>query len=229
MRLVATDDSEITTKVIKATNRQTEVKPEAFISLSGFHKELEDYYESISRELPHKLHYERRSRQYAGSSLIRPSQVVTLAAQVASFTAVFLEEPHSCHRYYGELIDAYKGRIFLATHRCATYFASSYIVHRVDGVFLGNRIARRLRPLRYHVGMLVRTMVGGKLPSSLENKASEEYARGIIDTLSDNARSAQVIGRAAELVSEELLRTEMMSREAARTKSFTQGLLRRLV
>jgi hypothetical protein len=57
-----TDDIDITNMVIKATNRQTEVKVEAFESLQPFHKQLEDFYNTFKDIKP--LYYERRSKQY---------------------------------------------------------------------------------------------------------------------------------------------------------------------
>ena len=44
VKLVATRDRQVIVEVIKATNRQTEVRPEALESLTPFHKELEDFY-----------------------------------------------------------------------------------------------------------------------------------------------------------------------------------------
>lgn len=44
VKLVVTDDSQVITEVIKATNNQTAVLPEALESLTPFHKELEDFY-----------------------------------------------------------------------------------------------------------------------------------------------------------------------------------------
>ena len=44
IKLLATRDRQVITEVIKATNRQTAVLPEALESLTPFHKELEDLY-----------------------------------------------------------------------------------------------------------------------------------------------------------------------------------------
>ena len=44
VKLVATRNRQVITDVIKATNRQTAVLPEALESLTPFHKELEDFY-----------------------------------------------------------------------------------------------------------------------------------------------------------------------------------------
>lgn len=44
IKLIITDDSEVINRVIKATNQQTEVKREAFETLTPFHKSLEEFY-----------------------------------------------------------------------------------------------------------------------------------------------------------------------------------------
>lgn len=62
IKLVATGDSQVVTDVVKATNRQTEVLPEALESLSPFHRELEAFYstQERSRNPKERVYYERR-------------------------------------------------------------------------------------------------------------------------------------------------------------------------
>ena len=88
-------------QIIKATNRQTEVKLEAFESLSPFHRTLEEFYASFLTDATKRLYYERRSKQYANTP-VKPTAIVSLSAQAQSFLGMFLNEPHSTHRYYGE-------------------------------------------------------------------------------------------------------------------------------
>lgn len=54
IKIIETVDPEIAVSVIKAANRQTEVKVEAFESLSPFHKDLEEYYkaQAVKRKFP---------------------------------------------------------------------------------------------------------------------------------------------------------------------------------
>jgi hypothetical protein len=64
IKLIFTNDEEVTNRIIKATNRQTEVKTEAFLSLQPFQKSLEDFYNSFTNEneKDYRLYYERRSK-----------------------------------------------------------------------------------------------------------------------------------------------------------------------
>jgi hypothetical protein len=59
VRLIATEDEEIIASIIKATNRQTEVREEQLIALSDFQKKLEAFFQAF--EPSQRLYYERRS------------------------------------------------------------------------------------------------------------------------------------------------------------------------
>lgn len=61
VKLIEVTDEKVSDRVIYTTNRQTEVKSEAFTATKRFHKGLQDYYNAITP--PHQLYYERRSKQ----------------------------------------------------------------------------------------------------------------------------------------------------------------------
>lgn len=136
IKLIATTDQDVASSITKGTNRQTEVKIEAFESLSPFHKELEEFYATFGKEKPLRLNYERRSRQYA-SLPIHFGQIITIPLQVACFVGMFLNEPHSTHRYYGELLDSNRTKIFLSNHSPFPYYVSGYALE-----FLNTLIAK---------------------------------------------------------------------------------------
>ena len=43
---------------------------------------------------------------------IAPKNIVSLTGQIKSFVGMFLNEPHSHPRYYGELLQSYAGVYF---------------------------------------------------------------------------------------------------------------------
>ena len=48
---------------------------------------------------------------------------------------MFLNEPHSIHRYYGELLDNYRNRLFLENDIFELYYLSSYFSYFIDDLF----------------------------------------------------------------------------------------------
>ena len=51
-------------KIVKATNRQTPVPKEAFITLERYHKLIQEIFETYSKEMPLQIYYERRSGEF---------------------------------------------------------------------------------------------------------------------------------------------------------------------
>ena len=86
LKLVEVSDEKISDRVIFTTNRQTEVKAEAFTSTKPFHKSLQDFYDAVDH--PYRLFYERRSKQYDLNDSIAKNRIVTLATQISSYLAV---------------------------------------------------------------------------------------------------------------------------------------------
>ena len=205
VKLVATDDGQVVNEVIKATNRQTAVLPEALESLSNFHRELEDLYntQESDRDSPERIHYERRSKQYAMDN-IRSSNIVTLTGQIKSFIAMFLDEPHSHPRYYGELLKAYEGRIFADDHRPEPYYASGVSLLVVEKWLNSRGDWREVRPYKFQLLMLLRVSIAGPNVPKLSNKKALSYSLKIVDTLRDPLRGPKEFDKAVKVLKETL-------------------------
>lgn len=161
IKLIETEDVDLTNKITKATNRQTEVKLEAFAGLQPFHKELESFYASMPADA--RLYYERRPGQYDFDSSIPHSKVITIPSQIKAFVSVFLEEPQKIHFYYGQLLEDYssghESTLFSDVHDPYPYYVSSLLA------FLVGRKIRRQNPYYkkwlYHISAMIRMLVGG--------------------------------------------------------------------
>ena len=201
VKVVVTEDSQVVNDVIKATNRQTAVLPEALESLSPFHRELEDLY--ITREskvsIPERIYYERRSKQYAMDN-IHSSNIVSLTGQIKAFIAMFLDEPHSHPRYYGELLKAYEGRIFASDHRPEPYYASGAALPLVEKWLNSQPDLRELRPYKHQLLMLLRMSISGNQIPRLNSNAISAYSLKIVETLREDQRGHQELAKAAELL-----------------------------
>lgn len=176
IKLVEVSDEKISDRVIYTTNRQTEVKAEAFTSTKPFHKHLQDFYNSI--EQPYRLFYERRSKQYDLNDDIAKNHIVTLATQISSYLAVFLNEPHSTHRYYGELLRSYESKIFLETDAPDVYYISSYLLFFVDEAFRKGVIPKEYRPYKYHLACAIKALeVGSQVVFGQKRKQRKEFEK----------------------------------------------------
>lgn len=224
LKLFVTVDTEVTNQIIQGTNRQTEVKLEAFESLAPFQKKLEELYLALGRDRKEPLYYERRSKQYDHLE-IRRERIVTLTSQVKSFVAMFLNEPHSTHRYYGELLSSYRNRLFSDSHSEYPYFVSGATLATVDRLFAEGQLPRTWRPLKHQLIMVFRIQNEPSDLPVLNSKAINKYCDGLMEILDDKTVVEKVLIGAGELV--ESVRQSMAPwREPSeRTRLFTTALI----
>ncbi len=157
IKVIEVSEEQLSDRVIYTTNRQTEVKSEAFTSTKHFHKELQDYYNALVGE--YGLYYERRSKQYDMQDNIRKTNVVSLATQTASYVAAFLNEPQSTHRYYGELLSAYKNRLYLDADAPDPYYIAAYLNYFLDKKFKEGKIERKYRNFKFHLMLGIKILI----------------------------------------------------------------------
>ena len=230
LKLVATDDSAVITDVIKATNRQTAVLPEALESLREFHKNLEAFYTAREKErtVGTRVFYERRSKQYSIDK-ISANRIVTLTGQIKSFVAMFLNEPHSHPRYYGELLKSYEDRLFLDDHKPAPYYASGVALLTIERLLQSGRIDRKLKSYKHHLLMLLRMIGGGHDMPKVNSGKITEYSLDIIDSLREGeGRRDGHIEQAADLLATSIDQFQGGSAPPHRLKAFTEKLIREL-
>lgn len=151
VKIIEVENPDIASNIIKATNRQTEVKIEAFESLSPFHKDLEDFYMAIAASRKNPIFYERRSKQYDSHHMIKKNQVITLSAQIKSFVAAILWQPQSTHRYFGELLESNRERMFKQGDSFEKYYYSAAILNRLEILFRRDYLSKDYRKFKYHM------------------------------------------------------------------------------
>jgi hypothetical protein len=173
LKLIITDNVEVSNLVIKATNQQTEVKREAFEILSPFHKTLEEFYLSYEKEENKRLYYERRSKQFDDLKIHRNS-IISLATQISCFVAMFLNEPHSTSRYYGELLRAYKSRMFQTAHSPFPYYTAGLALHVLDTLFKTGVLEGKYRQFKPHFLMMFRIKTAGEKMPPIKSKKNRK-------------------------------------------------------
>ncbi len=207
IKLIATESSELTNLVIKATNWQTEVKQEAFIALEPFQKRLEEFYASIL--VPNqKLYYERRSKQYEADDTPK-FRVVSLTTQTKCFVAMYFEAPQSTHRYYGELLNANRKLIFQDDHDPQPYYCWAYANFLIEREFRVGRVPYSLKPYRYHLLFLLRLFVAPNETISLQlgAKKTKEFSQRLLELLNDSVALQEALQKAKRTIDAVLARS----------------------
>jgi hypothetical protein len=219
VRLIATTDEEVVAAVVKATNRQTEVKEEQLFALSDFQKKLESYF--VSLDGPRRLYYERRSRQY-GASSVEKTRIVTPTSLIRAYSSMFLEEPHRTTRSYRRLLERVGTDIFGREHRLEPYYLAASALYRLEFLFRSGAIDARFKAARYQILMAARLLANVARPPRSNSHEVARYADAITEKMWDTDASEALFQEAVRLV--EKLTAGSLDNDTVRTEAFTDSL-----
>lgn len=219
VKFIETTDQDLAAKVIRATNKQTTVTDEAFESLAPFHKDLEEFYNAHAKKISNPIFYERRSRQYDVSPAVKSSQVVTLATQINAYVATTLGQPHSTHRYYGELLAANRNKIFLSGDKKEPYYLSSLMLNRLERLFRSGSISRDLKKFRFQILYMAYSY------NEIMRKRKKAYSfDDSLELYSTTHACSPVFAACAALVESSLRKSTIGVNEAIRSRDFSNEL-----
>jgi cold shock CspA family protein len=226
LKLIVTDNDDVTNEIIKATNSQTEVKNEAFEILRPFHKKLEEFYLTYEKFDNKRVFYERRSRQFI-TSKTKKEIIISLSTQISSFVAMFLNEPQSTHRYFGELLKAYDKKLFIDNHSFYPYYTSGLALGVVEGLYRENILHSSLKIFKYHLLLMLRIHIAGeKIPINVSsNKEIEKYCNKICEVLWDRENAKNVFLMLEGKLKQALENTSVLKRQAHSIRAFTEELI----
>ncbi len=224
VKLIVTDDEDVTNSIIKATNRQTSIRPEDLESLSEFQRTLEDYYAAVSG--PGRLYYERRSRQYAHMEKIEKTRVIPISAQLRVFVSMFLEEPHSAGRYPKKLLDRVRDSVFRNSHRPAAYYTSAFANYKLDSLLANYVIERKYRPFRYQMLLILRCQLAGRHRPALDSPELDVYCENLDRRLIDHPSASAAFSDTLVVIDKAIeMNAFPFNRDTPRAQGFTDAVL----
>ncbi|WP_219844125.1 AIPR family protein [Arthrobacter sp. MYb222] len=225
-RIVVTNDEGVATKIIRATNSQTEVEKSDLVALSLFQKRLEDYYQQDPFKLG--LTYERRSGQFYYREVTR-TRTVTITEQMRSFSAMFLDNPHDAGRYPKALYAEVGSTIFNEDHQFSSYMASAYVAYRLETAFRST-LDTSFKPLRYQILMAYKYMTLGGRGQQLNGLGIDKQSEKLIKDISTNdyiRKFKRIAHMVLEIFGGQIPTADRLKRQA-HTKELVSGIHQRL-
>jgi len=223
IRLISTQDEGVVESIIRATNRQTEVRAEQFFAVTEFAKQLEAFFQTFANG--RKLFYERRSRQYDRLDIER-TRIVTPRNMIRAFASMFLNEPHRTTRNYARLLDRVGTDIFAQGHRPEPYYVAAFTLYKLEFLFRTSRLDPKYKPSRYHVLLAARLLANPVPMPKMNAHDMEKYCKAITDILWDADGADKLLAKAAAAV--ETAAGGDLSGDNVRTQKFTEELVNQL-
>lgn len=215
-RLIHTQDEAVIEDIIRATNRQTEVKDDQFFAMKDFAKKLEAFFRAMPVEI--RIYYERRPHQY-DSAEVEKNRIITHQNLVRAFGAMFLGQPHITTRTFRQLTAKVGKEMFVDTDKLEPYYVAAFALYRLEQLFRAKKIDSKYKAARFQILLVVRYLLdGGKLPW-MNSKEMANRSVAMIEKLKSDAEIEAVFLQAVKIVDEiagnwdrDSIRTEPVTR-----------------
>ena len=219
IKLIETEDEETVNRIIKATNRQTEVSNEQLIALNEFHRRLEAFYGTFSGN--NRLYYERRSKQYSYGTDIEKVRIVSIGTQIKSAASMFYDKPHLASRYYGRLLSTTAG-MFDDNHQLLPYYTCAFTLYRLEYLFRNKSLPSQYRKFKYYILMMLKYSIAEeKIPEMNANKMNK-LCECILKIANDNARLIEEVNKLTPLLDKYV--EDITSTESTKSGALVENL-----
>lgn len=202
IKLIATTDEEVKTRITLATNNQTPIKKEQLAALTQFQRSLEQYYNSFNGDA--KIFYERRSKQFNSDNSVLKSRIITVPYQIKSFAGMFLDEPHSVTSYFGSIVrrlNEGKAPIFDKDHTFSPYYTSAFTYYKLESFFKKGSIDSSYKKVRFHILMLFRILNGkDPLPPFNSPRKMDKYCDDLLIILNDETKALKAFKKCVDVI-----------------------------
>lgn len=225
IRIIATKDENLKNDITRATNSQTAIKKDQLEALSTFQKKLEEYYKTYRDE--DALVYERRTGQYRDSNIPK-NRIVTIAMQIKTVAAMFLDEPSGVSGQYGTVAKRVGNKIFKTADKEIIYYVSSLALYKIENLFKTHKIDKKYRRARYHAMMLFRMLVSTEEMPRFNARKMENYCKSILEVLENNTECERIFCGIVAYIASKDDELDIMDRKCFERKETTDYLKNRL-
>lgn len=220
VRLICTQDEGVIESIIKATNRQTEVRDDQFFAMKDFAKKLELYFKSFP--IDQRLYYERRSHQFDNQDIAR-IRIVVHQNLVRAVGAMFLGEPHITTRTFRQLSAKVGKEMFADTDNPDPYYVSALALYRLEQLFNSKIIEAKYKAARFQILFASRLLMDGKSAPKMNSHEIVKRCEAMREWLWDDAKVEKLFADAIAAV--EKVAGAKWDRDSIRTEPVTKAIL----
>lgn len=186
VKVIETKGESVTQGIVRGTNRQNIVYKEAFETIRQFHKDLEEFINTMETNGFHKVYYERRSKQYNNNTQIKTYQKINFRILIQSTVAMYLNKVEIAHRHESKLIKDYKDILFVEGQSFYPYYVAALLSSSLDSVMRKESSLKDLKNYKMHILFLIQELNMGPSPKINDKDEIEEYCKTFLNVLSNN-------------------------------------------
>lgn len=184
-KVIEVDNQDVVNKIVEATNNQSHVSNEKFLSLKAKSKSVESYFNSWNEENDPDsiIYFERRENQYAGKS-INDSKIFDIRTVARAFSSMFLDIPHTASSYPTQIFDQSGEKLFEDGQNEIAYYCATLALYKFNRLFNSKKLPGNYGKYKWHTLMLLKYIINGKQKApELNSKKITKYCTNIIEIL----------------------------------------------
>lgn len=213
VKFIESQDSDVASRIIQATNSQSAIEGEAFFALKEKARLTQKYFELERRNAEKEsLYFERRENEYKNHD-IQSTRIYDIKELARCFISVFKGNPHNAARYVKKVLSENDDLIFNSDDNECAYYCSAYICYKYNTMINGKKSnAQKYNKYRWHIAMLYPWVVHKSVEKIEPNsKKMTSYCTKIIKSFLDdsyirNFETCHAIIEATEAVTDDQLK-----------------------
>ncbi|MGJ4109470.1 AIPR family protein [Corynebacterium jeikeium] len=226
VKLIQSNDENLITDVILATNSQTQVSATQLNARAKAERNIEKYF--AHGDIAGDLHYERRKGQYDSNADIVKARVIDRSALVRSTASAFGNEPHTATGYQQDILkrldssrETDKRRYLQDNDEPIIYYAAASAYYKLDLYLKTGRIDPSYKPARWHLLHIARRIALKDEYPDFSNSKIRGNLRDFVNLLWDDDRCEKLFSEAVTVLD---CSDVILNRESLRGFSATQTI-----
>ena len=191
IKVVETQLEDVFSELVRATNSQTKVEDNQFLSLRPIVRKVEQYFNTYEGA-ESRLYLERRDRQYVGQD-IPNIRIFSLHNAIKCVAAMLCKRPELAFRYpkamYAELADT----IFADDTKEILFYAACVTMYRFSHMVSNSTIPQNLKRFKWHMLPVIWAIINDKKTQPLNSRQAENQAQKVIDIMGQHGAPANDI------------------------------------
>ncbi len=197
IKVVETQNEDVFSELVRATNSQTKVEDNQFLSLRPIIKKVEQYFNTFNDDS--RLYFERRDKQYVGQD-IPATRIFSLHNAAKCVSAMYCNRPELAARYPKTMYQELKEVIFSEDTKEIIFYASCLTLYRFNMLVSNSTIPQNIKRFKWHILAIARVLICGKKNEPLNSRAIEKSAAEIIARMAQhNAMTTDIFVKAVAI------------------------------
>jgi hypothetical protein len=187
IKVVETQNEDVFSDLVRATNSQSKVEETQFLSLRPIIRRVEQYFNTFNDDS--RLYFERRDRQYVGQT-VPATRIFSVHNAAKCVAAMYCNRPELAARYPKTMYEELTDTIFAEDAKENVFYASCLTLYRFNMLVSNSTIPQNIKRFKWHILSLVRTIISGSDSLPLNSKAISKSADETISRMAQHGAQA---------------------------------------